>query len=177
MKQKKEAEELKKKIEELTRQLEEAKKSIEDYKNKYLRALADYQNFEKRVNEEKAKWINKIKGEIFMKFLPIVDNLEKAEVFIKDSGLKLIKENFNQLLKSEGIKEIEVLGKEFDPQFSEAVEVVKGEKDNVIVEVLKKGYRLNDKVLRPAQVKVSKRNLDQEVVEKAKRELTKGDYM
>jgi molecular chaperone GrpE len=177
MKQKKEIEELKKKIEELTKQLEEVKKTFEDYKNKYLRALADYQNLEKRVNEEKLKWISKIKGEIFLKFLPILDNLEKAEVFVKDSGLRLIKENFWQLLKSEGVEELKVLGKEFDPQFSEAVEVVNGEKDNMIIEVLKKGYRLNDKVLRPAQVKVSKKNPDQEAVQKAKEELTKGDYM
>ncbi len=177
MKQKQESEELKKKIEELNKQIEEMKKSIEDYKNKYLRALADYQNLEKRISEEKLRWMTKIKGDIFLKFLPILDNLEKAEIFIKDSGLKLIKDSFLQLLKNEGIEELKVLGKEFDPQLSEAVEVVKGEKDNIVVEVIKKGYQMGEKVLRPAQVKVSKKNIDKEAVEKAKEELSKGDYM
>ncbi|MGB9707468.1 MAG: nucleotide exchange factor GrpE [Microgenomates group bacterium] len=174
---KKELEELKKKVEELNKQLEEVKKTAEDYKNKYLRALADYQNLDKRVSEEKLKWPSKIKGEIFLKLLPILDNLEKAEIFIKDDGLKLIKDNFYQLLKNEGVEELDILGKEFNPQLAEAVEVVKGEKDNIIVEILRKGYLFGDKVLRAAQVKVSKKNPDQEAVKKAKEELVKGDYM
>jgi len=142
----------------LKKLIEEQKKQIEEYKNKYLRALADYQNLEKRINLEKQELIKMANKNLLLKILPIVDDLEKAEIFVKDDGLKLIKDNFLKFLKNEGVEEIEVLGKEFDPQFAEAVEVVKGEKDNIVVEVLRKGYRLGDKILRVAQVKVAKKD-------------------
>lgn len=154
----KELEEIKKQLEEFKKQFEEVKKSEQEYKNKYLRALADYQNFEKRVNEEKIKWQSRVKKELIAKILPIIDNLERAEVFIKDAGLKLVKEQFYKFLRDEEVVEIEILGKEFDPFLAEAVEIISGDKDNIVVEVVKKGYRLKDEVLRPAQVKVSKVN-------------------
>jgi len=134
---------------------EKLKKEIEDLKNKYLRALADYQNLQKRVLEEKRDWENRIKKEFFLKILPFLDNLEKAEMFIKDPGLRLIKDQFFQLLKNEGVEEIDLLGKKFDPNLAEAVDVVEGEKENIIVEVLRKGYKIKEEILRIAQVKVS----------------------
>jgi molecular chaperone GrpE len=142
----------------LKKLIEEQKKQIEEYKTKYLRALADYQNLEKRINLEKQELIKMANKNLLLKILPIVDDLEKAEIFVKDDGLKLVKDNFLKFLKNEGVEEIEVLGKEFDPQLAEAVEVVKGEKDNIVVEVLRKGYRLGDKILRVAQVKVAKKD-------------------
>jgi len=142
----------------LKKLIEEQKKQIEEYKTKYLRALADYQNLEKRINLEKQELIKMANKNLLLKILPIVDDLEKAEIFVKDDGLKLVKDNFLKFLKNEGVEEIEVLGKEFDPQLAEAVEVVKGEKDNIVVEVLRKGYRLGDKILRVAQVKVVKKD-------------------
>jgi molecular chaperone GrpE len=142
----------------LKKLIEEQKKQIEEYKTKYLRALADYQNLEKRVNLEKQELIKMANKNLLLKILPIVDDLEKAEIFVKDDGLKLIKDNFLKFLKNEGVEEIEVLGKEFNPQLAEAVEVVKGEKDNIVVEVLRKGYHLGDKILRVAQVKVAKKD-------------------
>ena len=142
----------------LKKLIEEQKKQIEEYKTKYLRALADYQNLEKRINLEKQELIKMANKNLLLKILPIVDDLEKAEIFVKDDGLKLVKDNFLKFLKNEGVEEIEVLGKDFDPQLAEAVEVVKGEKDNIVVEVLRKGYRLGDKILRVAQVKVAKKD-------------------
>ncbi|MCS7092991.1 MAG: nucleotide exchange factor GrpE [Patescibacteria group bacterium] len=137
--------------------IEELERELNDYKNKYLRALADYQNLEKRIEEERKEITNKAKSELLLKLLPFLDNLDRAEVFFKDEGLRLVKESFLKILKELGLEEIDVLGKEFDPHFSEAVEVVNGEKDNVIVEVTRKGYKLGDKILRVAQVKVSKK--------------------
>lgn len=140
-------------------ELEKVKKEKEEYKNRYLRALADYQNFEKRVGEEKEALRQSASRELLLKLLPFLDDIEKAEVFIKDSGLKLVKDKFIQIIKEENIEELQVLGKEFDPHLSDAVDVVKGEKDNIIIEVLRKGYTLNGKVLRVAQVKVTKKLL------------------
>lgn len=126
------------------------------YKNSYLRALADYQNFEKRVGEQKEDFIKSASKRIISKLLPLLNNLEKAEVFVKDPGLKLIKDELEKILIEEGLEELKVLGSIYNPEFAEAVEIIDGEQDNKIVEVLRKGYKLNDKVIQVAQVKVSK---------------------
>jgi len=109
--------------------------------------------------------------------VPFLDSLEKAEVFVKDSGLQLVKDQFLQFLKNEGIEEINILGKEFNPYLAEAVDIVLGDKENIVVEVLRKGYQMDGEVLRVAQVKVSKKKVEKQAVEKAKEELKKGDYL
>ncbi len=126
------------------------------YKSSYLRALADYQNFEKRVGEEREDLLKSAAKRIIIKLLPLLNNLEKAEVFVKDPGLKLIKDEFDKILIEEGLEEIEVAGSIYNPEIAEAIETVDGEQDNKIVEVIRKGYKLNNKVIQPAQVKVSK---------------------
>ncbi len=133
------------------------KQSAEEFKNKYLRALADYQNLEKRVREEKMAVREDVTFQLLLRLLPFLDNLEQAEIFIKDKGLEMVRKQYFQALEEIGIKEIEVLGREFDPHIAEAIDSVEGEKDNIMVEVLRKGYRYGEKVLRPAQVKVSKK--------------------
>ncbi len=139
-------------------EIEKLKQEAEDYKDKYLRALADYHNLEKRFENERQEVEKHVQVKMVMKLIPIIDNLEKAEIFIKDPGLKLINDHFTQFLQELGIKEVDVLGKEYDPHKAEAVDVVAGEKDNEVVEVLQKGYELNGRVIRAAQVKVSKKN-------------------
>ena len=138
-------------------EIERLKKELENCKNNYLRALADYQNLEKRVFEEKKEIINGANKNFITSLLPFLDNLEKAEVFIKDPGLKMIKDSFLTILKEAGLEEIDLLNKEYDPHVAEAIEVVPGEKDNVISEVIRKGYRLGDKILQTAQAKVTKK--------------------
>lgn len=131
--------------------------SCEEYKNKYLRALADYQNLERRVRDERDEIMRSAQARILMRLLPFLDNLEKAEQFIKDPGLKMIKDQYVQELESMGLKTIDVLHKEYDPHLAEALELVEGEKDDMVVEVVSRGYMFNDKVIRPAQVKVSRK--------------------
>ena len=138
--------------------LENCERERDEYKNKYLRALADYQNLDRRIRQEKEMYITTAKMSVLMEFLPFLDNLEKAEVFVKDAGLKMIKDNFLQILKEMGIEELEVMNKEFDPHTAEAVDIVEGDKDNMVVEVLSKGFKWKDRVLRVAKVKVSKKN-------------------
>lgn len=136
---------------------ESLKKEIADLRNKYLRALADYQNLERRVEEERKKFQYYAVKEILLKFLEVLDLIEKAEVFIKDEGLKLVKERFLKILKEEGVREIEILGKEFDPNVAECIEVVEDEEEGKVVEVVRKGYFYHDQVLRIARVKVGKK--------------------
>lgn len=147
----------KKKKENKNLEIEKLKKEVDEWKNKYLRALADYQNFENRVKEERLALIKSANLNLILKLLPFLDNLEKAEIFVKDEGLKIAKDHLFQTLREVGVEEIEVLNKPFDPITSEAIEIVKGDKDDMVVEVLRKGYKLGEKILRVAQVKVSKK--------------------
>ncbi|MDO8611158.1 MAG: nucleotide exchange factor GrpE [bacterium] len=144
-------------IAELQKKLDEQTKIAEENKSKYLRALADYQNFENRTLNERMQLIKVANSGLILRLLPFLDMLDKAEIFIKDQSLKMVKDQFEKILKEIGLEEIELIGKEYDPILSEVVDMVEGEKDNVIAEVLRKGYIYNEKILRIAQVKVSKK--------------------
>lgn len=137
--------------------LEEEKKTSEENKTKYLRALADYQNFENRVASQREELINNANKHLVMKLLSFLDNLDQAEIFVKDDHLKLIKDSFHKLLKDEGLKELDIKGKEYDPYTAEVIDMIDGEKENQVVDVLRKGYEMNGKVIRVAQVKVSRK--------------------
>lgn len=137
---------------------EDLKREAEEWRQKYMRALADYQNLEKRVQEEREEVMEQANQRLVVRLLPFLDDLEKAQVFVKDPGLKLTHDNFLKVLTELGIKEIQVMGKEFDPHLAEAVEVTAGEQDNVVVGVVRKGYELHGRVIRVAQVKVSKKS-------------------
>lgn len=154
--------ELKKLQDELVRvqaELEGEKIKTEEYKSKYLRALADYQNFENRVGAQREELINNANKNLVIKLLSFLDNLDQAEVFVKDDHLKLIKDSFHKLLKEEGLKELDIKGKEYDPYTAEVIDMVESEKENQVVEILRKGYEMNGKILRIAQVKVSKKKV------------------
>ena len=133
------------------------KQQVDEFKNKYLRAIADYQNLEKRVGEERFELMKMSNKNLLVKILPFLDNLEKAEVFVKDPGLKISKDHFLQILKEAGLEEINVLSKDFDPVSSEAIDIIPGKEENKVVEILRKGYKFEDKIIRVAQVKVSKK--------------------
>lgn len=136
--------------------LSQCEKERDTYKEKYLRALADYRNFEQRALNEKVETRLIAEMNILERILPFIDNLKRAEVFVKDPGLQMIKKEFERILEEIGVKEIELLNKEFDPMVAEVIEVVEGEKDDIITEVVLSAYGYKDKVLRHGQVKVSK---------------------
>ena len=129
-------------------------KEIDEWRNKYLRALADYENLEKRTQTiiDNAKL--KFSKELLSNFLEIMDNIESAEMFIQDKGLKLIAEKFRNTLRQMGVSEIEIVGKPFDPYVAEVVEVVPGDRNDYVSEITQKGYTINGNVIRPARVKV-----------------------
>jgi len=144
-------------IEKLNQEIILLTQQVEEFKNKYLRAIADYQNLEKRMGEERFELMKMANKNLLIKILPFLDNLEKAEVFVKDTGLKISKDHFLQILKETGMEEIDVLNKDFDPVSAEAIDIVPGKEDNKVIEVLRKGYKFEDKIIRVAQVKVSKK--------------------
>ncbi|OGD97333.1 nucleotide exchange factor GrpE [Candidatus Curtissbacteria bacterium RIFCSPHIGHO2_12_FULL_38_9b] len=144
--------------------------------NQLKRALADYHNLEKRIEEER-KLLNAFSSAIVIeKFLPVLDNLENAQKHLNDQGLEMVIKQFRDILASEGVAEIQAEGQQFDPNLHEATSVEKGENDNLVVKVIRKGYKLNDKVIRPVQVIVSRNNIDQNAEEKTEKAEELGDF-
>ena len=134
---------------------------LENLENQLKRVLADYQNLEKRIAEEKSSWIKSANKDLLLKLLPGLDNLILAEKHTQDEGVKLSIKHFLDILENEGVKKIETQGANFDPRLMEAVSTQEvdpsagsGQGDGKVVEELRAGYTLNDSVLRPAQVVV-----------------------
>ncbi len=118
-----------------------------------LRALADYQNLEKRVAAKQVQMIKMATSGFILKLIPIIDHLSRAAKHLNNQGLEMILKQLNDLLLDEEVRQIEALGLTFNHETMECVELVEGEKDKVI-EVVEIGYQMGDTVLRPAKVKV-----------------------
>lgn len=125
----------------------------ENYKEKWLRALADYKNLERRVEENQSQLLSLANASLVSKLLPTLDLMETALKHITDPGLTMVLKQLGDTLKSEQVSEIDALHQRFDIETMECTETKPGEKDRVI-EVVKKGYRYKDFVIRPAQVVV-----------------------
>jgi len=131
------------------------KKQLEELTKKWQRALADYQNLEKRTGLEKEEFAKFANSQLILKILPGLDSLEKAGQHLKDEGLKLALKQLTDELASSGLEKMETLGQDFDPETMECLEVAKGEEGKVLDEI-RPGYKLNNRVLRVAQVRVGK---------------------
>jgi molecular chaperone GrpE len=146
-------------VEELAEQtnpeLEAFEQELKDLEGKYKRALADYQNLEKRIREERIQWIKTASKDLLSRMLPIVDTLLLAQKHSQDKTLQVTTQQFLDLLKSEGVIRIETKNKKFDPKLMECITVEEGEEGNVLEE-LRAGFMLHETVLRPAGVKVGK---------------------
>ena len=121
--------------------------------DKFKRALADYQNQEKRYESQKSLLAKFANETLLTQILPVVDDLERAQSHLQDAGLGHVIKTFHQILASEGVSIIESDQADFDPATMDCAEVVAGPKDKV-VKTASRGYRLYDKILRPAKVEV-----------------------
>lgn len=144
-------------------QLEAAKKEVEQYKDKYLRAVAEFDNYRKRTLKEKAELLLNGSEKTVCAFLPILDDFERAiadkteDVNAIKEGMQIIFNKFNKTFESLGVKKIETEGKDFDVDFHEAVAMVPGmgdDKKGKVIDCVQTGYQLNDKVIRHAKVAV-----------------------
>ena len=143
-------------------QLEER---VTELENQLKRAVADYRNLEQRVVEGRSELTSFVGGELIKRMLPVLDHLDQALIGVSEiekesgwvKGVELAVKEFKQVLISEGLDEIPADGV-FDPSLHEAVDTKDGE-NNMILEVVRKGYNLNGKVLRPAQVVVGRKEI------------------
>ena len=129
--------------------------------DKYLRICAEYDNFRKRSQKEKEALYKDVKADTLKSFLPVYDNLLRAlaqptEDAAYAKGVEMIMAQFNTTMEKLGVEKIESLGQSFDPAFHNAVMHVDDESkgENEIVEVFQEGFRLGEKVIRFAMVKV-----------------------
>ena len=127
------------------------------YEDLYKRALADYQNLERRTGEEKKDFAQYANSGLILKILPGLDSLEKAQEHLKDPGLELAIKQLKDGLKEAGVAEIETLGVEFNPEGMECLELTEGD-EGIVIEEVRKGYKLGEKVIRTAMVRVGTKN-------------------
>ena len=164
-----------KEIEELKKKLEEKEKEAKEYYDRLLRAAADLENFKKRAVKDKEEWTKFANEDLIKSILPVIDNLERAvnhaekvvDTGVMIEGVRLTVKQILQTLTRFGLVPFESVGKPFDPSVHEAMLVVESDQHepNHVVEEFQKGYLLNDRLLRPATVSVSK--LPEKQVERA----------
>jgi molecular chaperone GrpE len=135
---------------------EKLKQKLEEAENKYIRALADYQNLQNRVKKEKEEWIKLSNREMLLRLLPVLDTLVLASQHLDDKGLKVSINMFLDTLKAEGVTKIKTEGEKFNPETMECIQTDAGEENKVLAEI-RAGYMMHDRLLRPAQVKVGKK--------------------
>ena len=152
-------------IDSLKEQVAEKEKLIEEQKNKYLRALADLDNYKKRANLEKDELIRYSNELLVKELLPAIDGFAKAIDFAKKTndenlikGIALIKKQIEDAVSKFGVKEIEAVGKPYDPNLHEAILMKGSEKaPGIILEEMQKGYTMHERLLRPSMVIVSRK--------------------
>lgn len=158
--------ELEKRIEELAARVEALTAETKDARDKYLRALADFDNFRKRVAREHEERTRCANEDLIKRLLEVVDNMERAVGAAVGSsdldglkkGLELTYLSLKDTLTKEGLCPINCLGEKFDPNYHEAIMAVdkEGSQGDSVVEEVQKGYLLHGRVIRPSKVVVSK---------------------
>ncbi len=144
-------------------------KELEELHDRYLRLAAEFDNYRKRVVRDRAEYIRTAHESLLLDLFPVLDNLERALAASRSSaassganeavieGVEITLRLFKGVLEKQGVKEVESVGREFDPTVHHAVEQVptNDHPENTVVEEVLRGYLLDHKVLRPALVKVS----------------------
>ena len=154
--------ELSPEVAELQKQLAEAQSQTAEYKDGWQRALADFQNYKRRVDAEKAETYHMAVSNIIKRFLPVLDDMERALAACPPGltwaeGIELIYRKLQDILVAEGLQRIQAEGQPFDPNFHEAItqEPAEGVESGHVIAVVRNGYMLGDRVVRPAQVRVA----------------------
>ncbi|MCL2063138.1 MAG: nucleotide exchange factor GrpE [Candidatus Cloacimonetes bacterium] len=144
--------------------IEDLEKEKSEFKDKWLRTLAEFENYRKNSHKEKQDWIKYANEKVFLEFCDVLDNFERAlstdvnsenySSYIK--GVEMIFQQMNSIFKKNDVIKIDALGKEFDPNYHEAWSSIPAlEPENIIVAIVQNGYMLGEKVIRASRVAVS----------------------
>lgn len=173
-------EELNTKEQELMKRIAELEKECAEWKDKYLRSIAEFENYRRRSNEEKADWIKMATQKFALEICEVADNFERAlkqvsedkkdDSFVK--GMMMIAEQLKRVMEKEGITKIDALGKPFDPVIHDALAHIPSEyEENTVAAIIQNGYMMYDKLLRPVRVAVSSGKLEQKSAESEPKEI------
>ena len=137
-----------------------------EYREKMLRTLAEMENLRKRLDRERKDYVNYANQELLGEFIPVLDNFHRALNSIPRTdaskplldGVEMIRRQLEQVLKKQGLEEVEAEGQPFNPHLHEAVQVEATDRcpEDTVLEVIRKGYLFRGRLLRPAEVKVSR---------------------
>ncbi|MBQ2889786.1 MAG: nucleotide exchange factor GrpE [Clostridia bacterium] len=140
----------------------EFEKKWQDVNEKYMRTLAEYDNYRKRTIKEKESIYPEAKAVVVEKFLPVMDNFQRALDSAEEKnpfyeGVAMVKKQMDEVFTALGVEEIKAVGEEFNPELHNAVMHVDDEEagENIIVEEFQKGYKIGDRVIRHSMVKVA----------------------
>ena len=144
---------------------QELKQQCEEYLNGWQRANADYQNLQKQTDKRMSEYRQFAQEDLLQQLFPLADYFDSAFAHTPDGvdenwlqGFKYIEQNFNKILEDNGVSKIKTVGQQFDPELHECVKEVKSEqKPNTIIKQTQAGFKLNNKVVRPAKVIISKK--------------------
>jgi len=155
-------------------------KERDEWKDKYLRSMAEFENFRRRTNQEKADWIKRSTEKLALSVCDVLDNFERALAqFVtqdKDEklfqGVSLIEQQLRSVLEKEGVMKIEALGQEFNPALHEALAHIPSAEfeENTIAAIIQNGYTMHDIVVRPVRVAVSSGNPAEQINDNEKNE-------
>lgn len=138
--------------------VQEMGEKLAELNDKYLRLYSEYENYRKRTNQEKADLLINGSREMMKAILPVIDDFERALAATNDEGVQLIYNKMLKILEQKGLKAMEVKGEKFDENLHEAITRIPAAEEaqkGLVVDVVEKGYYLNDKVLRYAKVVVA----------------------
>ncbi len=159
---KKDSKKLLKENEELKKEIE-ALKTNEDYKDKWMRSVAEFENYKRRNAKIWQDAYSEGKSDVILKILSVGDNLERAAQMEMDEktkeGVALILRSFKETLQSLGVEEVDPTGEKFNPDIAEAlmtVDATDGEESDTVKQVYQKGYKLGEKIIRFAKVIIVK---------------------
>lgn len=159
-----EFEALQKRVQELEKSLEDKTEQFDRYFDMLQRTAAEFENYKKRTAREKASICGDTTCDVVLKFLPVLDNIERAlNVADKEhdsslkEGIMMVYKQIKDVLESLGVEAIAAVGEEFDPELHEAISHINDEDygENEVIEELQKGYRFGDKVIRHSVVRVA----------------------
>lgn len=138
--------------------VQEMGEKLAEMNDKYLRLYSEYENYRKRTTQEKADLLLNGSREMMKAILPVIDDFERALVATEDEGVQLIYNKMMKILEQKGLKAMEVKGEKFDENLHEAITRIPAPEESqkgLVIDVVEKGYYLNDKVLRYAKVVVA----------------------
>jgi molecular chaperone GrpE len=142
----------------------------DEYYNKWVKVHAEYENTRKRIEKEKWEHMKFANENLVSQLFPIVDNFDLALAAMEKAkdkaavmdGIKLVQKEFHRIIEENGVEKIKTVGEKFDPNIHDAVSVIETDEhpDGVILEEVRAGYTLNERLLRPAQVIIAKNDLE-----------------